>query len=284
MSDDETNEFSLVVDAHVHIHDCYPLGAFLDAAEANLAAAARGPRFEGILMLTETFRDDAFGRLAAAASSGRAPEGGAGWRIEPTSEPESVRATAADGRSVFLVAGRQVAAAEDLEVLLLGTDARLPDGLPLRRILDLAEERGVLRAIPWGPGKWFFDRGRIVSEVLRDAPRDRFFLGDESARPVFWPTPRHFVEARHLGIRVLRGTDPLPFPREARRAGSYGFRLRGPSVAARPAESLRRLLADPGTELHDFGVRETPGAFVRNQVAMQLRKRARRRARDRSED
>lgn len=260
---------AILVDAHVHLHDCFPLGRFLDAAHRNFSLRARGADFDGVLLLTEGGRDDAFARLARGASDGA-------WRTEPTGEAVSVRARADDGRTLFVVAGRQVAAAEDLEVLLLATDAHPPDGLPIRKVLDIATERRALHAIPWGPGKWFFARGKLVSELLRSASPTRFFLGDESARPGFWRTPRHFVEARARGIRVLRGTDPLPFPREVTRAGSYGFRLTGPAVGDRPAGTVAEILADPATLPDDFGSRETPLAFVRNQWAMQLRKRARR--------
>lgn len=267
----------IVVDAHVHIHACFSLGAFLDAAYANFRAhAPAGEPFAGVLLLTESAQDDAFGRLAECAAGGPPPPDARGWRFAPAGELVSIRATAPDGRELIVVAGRQVAAAEDLEVLFLATPARPPDGLPIRRLLEIADEVQALRVVPWGAGKWFFARGKLLSEILRAAPPGRFFLGDESARPALWPTPRHFDEARGYGIRVLRGSDPLPFPREVTRAGSYGFSLdaAGPDLA--PAASLSRTLSDPSARIVDFGVRERPLAFVRNQIAMQLRKRTRR--------
>ncbi len=267
---------TIVVDSHVHIHACFPVGMFFDAAYAHLAAASGSRPFVGVLLLTESARDDAFGRLAESAAGGVPLDDARGWRVARTAEAASVRAVSKDGREVLVVAGRQVAASEDLEVLFLGTTARPPDGLPIRRLLEIADEHDALRVVPWGAGKWFFGRGTLLSEILRTASAETFFLGDESARPVFWPTPRHFDEARARGIRVLRGSDPLPFPREVTRAGSYGFTLDAPLSAEAPAAALRALLASASLPLTDFGVRERPLAFVRNQIAMQVRKRTRR--------
>ncbi len=104
------------------------------------------------------------------------------------------------------------------------------------------------------------------------------FLGDESSRPFFWGTPRHFGEARARGLRVLPGTDPLPFPHELGRAGSFGFWAHMAIDPARPAASLKAHLRGPAPEVHPFGRLEGPVLFVRNQIAMQLRKRRRKRA------
>ncbi len=268
---------SVFVDAHVHVHDCFPLGSFLEHAHANFRAAADGAGVDSpsicVLMLAETSRDDAFGRLREASRSGRMPDGAGYWTVRPTGEPTSLCAVKGD-REVLLVAGRQVATREDLEVLLLCTEHRVQDGLPIRRVLDLGSEHGALRVIPWGAGKWFFSRGRLLSEILRSERRESFCLGDEGGRPRFWPTPRHFHEAGSLQIRVLPGTDPLPFPREVGRAGSYGFRVGAALDLAAPAAGIRALLADPKLRIEPYGSREHLLGFLRNQAAMQIRKRA----------
>jgi hypothetical protein len=268
----------IVADAHVHVHDCYPPDRFFDDTWANLAAAAQpaatagGQRaFQGVVCLTETAGDDAFGRFAACARSG---DHFGGWSFAPTADACALRASR-DDRSLFVLAGRQVAAQEDLEVLAIGTTARRADGGPIRDVLAWARAQDALPVVPWGPGKWLFARDALLRALIDESRGAELYLGDESSRPVFWGEPRPFAFARTRGVRNLPGTDPLPFPSERARAGRYGFRIDAALDPERPATSLKRLVRDPATALHAFGRRETPLRFVRNQIAMQLRKRRR---------
>jgi hypothetical protein len=266
----------VLVDAHAHIHRCFDRTGFLDAAERNFReAAARlepGASFDGVLALTECAGDDAFGELWEVAGSPRPRRDG--WLVERRADGISLRLTSGP-RTLILLAGRQVAAREDLEVLMLGTTRRMADGAAISNVLRQAQEWGAVRVIPWGAGKWFFARGRLLSTIMGDADRRDFFLGDEGGRPVFWPEPGHFADARRLGLRILPGTDPLPFPSETARAGSFGAAFPGRLDSDRPGESLLAALRDPATALTPFGALETPLRFVRHQVGMQLRKRRR---------
>ena len=269
-----------LVDAHVHIYPCYDGGAFFDRAYDNFQSAIPASRPKetgtGVLLLTESVRFDYFAdlsRLAAAREPAESYVWG-GWRPTPTGEPCSLR-LANGSRELFLVAGRQVATAEDLEVLMLGTTERVPDGLPIAEVLERAAQLGVVHVIPWGAGKWMFARGRLLSHLIATTPTRDFFLGDESARPVFWPTPSHFAEAARRGIRMLPGTDPLPFDHEVARAGRFGFWLEGAVDAGTPAASLQAALRDPARVVHPYGRLESPGTFLYHQVALQLRKRMR---------
>ncbi len=271
----------VLADAHVHVHGCYPLPTFFDRAYTNLQAAARASGaaggFRGVLLLTEGAGEEAFARFAGLAAAGArggsatAPDLG-GWRFEPTGEDEAIVARNGE-RSLVLVAGRQVAAAEGLEVLCIGTCARMPDGRPIRDVLAWARQCDALPVIPWGAGKWLFGRAALLDELIDGASGAELFLGDESGRPFFWSTPRHFARGSARGIRNLPGTDPLPFPHEAGRAGSFGFRVDAPLDLARPASALKALLRDPNREIATFGELEGAFAFVRNQIGMQLRKR-----------
>jgi hypothetical protein len=266
-------ERPVLLDAHVHIHACYPLASFLDHAHANLEAAA-GESWTGVLALTEAHGENAFLSLREAAESGTMPTGSGNWTVRLTGERISLRVTSGT-RELILLAGRQVRAREDLEVLLLGTDSEVPDGLPIRQLLKIGTERRALRVIPWGAGKWFFSRGKLLSEILQVERPDDFFLGDEGGRPALWPEPRHFREARSRGIRILPGSDPLPFPREVGKAGSYGLQVLGPIDPRAPGASLLALLGGPHATIEPYGRREGAVRFFLNQIAMQLRKRRR---------
>lgn len=268
-----------IVDAHVHLHACYQPDELLDHAYKNLSTAASscGPSSASsalFLLMTECFRDDYFGALYATAHGQDSSRSTSlrEWRAHPTEEDSSVLARSGD-RQIIVVSGRQVACREGLEVLLLGTTRRLPDGLGVREVLTETSSWGVPRVIPWGPGKWLFRRGRLLSELVAEFRSPTLFLGDEGGRPIFWGYPQHFAHAARLGVRDLPGTDPLPFPHDVTKVGRMGFRVPIELDSARPAASLLRVLHQPDTPLQRFAVLESPLRFVRNQIGMQLRKR-----------
>ncbi len=267
-----------VVDAHVHIHPCYEPDELLANAYTNLSAAHAGGAQPGskalFLLMTECAGDDYFGALYGSAQ-GRGDGRGMSlrrWLMAPTGEDSSVLAVSGS-RELFIVAGRQVACREGLEVLVLGTTRRLPDGLPIRHVLSETDSWGVPRVIPWGPGKWLFRRGRLLNELVEEFRKPTLFLGDEGGRPVFWGYPHHFGRAARLGVRDLPGTDPLPFAHDVTKVGRMGFRVRIDLDRARPCASLLDALRQQSTTLERFAVLESPLRFVRNQIGMQLRKR-----------
>jgi hypothetical protein len=266
-----------VVDAHVHIHPCYRPDELLSHAYANLSSVQRsGAEARALyLLMTECAGDDYFGALYALAHGDQSRSEDLplhDWRAMPTEEENSVLAVSGE-RLLYLVAGRQVACREGLEVLVIGTTRRIPDGLPIRDVLAETARWDVPRVIPWGPGKWLFKRGRLLSQLLEEFRRPSLFLGDEGGRPVFWGYPQHFQRAARLGVRDLPGTDPLPFPHDVTKVGRMGFRIRIALDRGRPAASLLDALREPATQLERFAVLESPLRFVRNQVGMQLRKR-----------
>ena len=271
------------VDAHVHLHPCYDPDDLLQNAHDNLAAATEdagaGPRKAYFLLLAECAPDNCFGALSRLAA-GRSGSDGAPaltlrrWTVAPTGEAISVVARQGQ-QALFIVAGRQVACREGLEVLVLGTTHRFADGRPIREVLREADALGVPRVIPWGPGKWFFSRGRLLNALIEEFRKPTLFLGDEGGRPVFWGYPQHFAHAARRGVRDLPGTDPLPFPHDIHKVGRMGFRVPIDLDAARPGESLLRALTEAQTPLERFATLEPPLRFVRNQIGMQLRKRLR---------
>jgi hypothetical protein len=173
------------VDAHVHLHSCYDPDELLQNAYDNLSAVA-GNGGDGtalrayFLLLAECAPDDCFGALRTIAE-GRA-NGSSGlhlrrWTVAPTEESISVVASLGQ-RELYIVAGRQVACREGLEVLVLGTTHRFADGRPIRDVLREADTLGVPRVIPWGPGKWFFSRGRLLHDLIAEFRKPTLFLGD----------------------------------------------------------------------------------------------------------
>jgi hypothetical protein len=273
----------VLVDAHVHVYGCFDTDNFLDQAYFNFKVAARRlgrSQFIGVLMLTETLNDHYFSSFAALADAG--PEmkntGNIGrWSFDKTKELCSLLATKNDVE-LFLIAGRQVVTAENLEVLILGTEKTFPDGMPIRTLLQKAASMDALHVIPWGAGKWLFRRGRLLSNLIAGRTTDGFYLGDQGGRPMFWPTPSHLRQAEEFGIRILPGTDPFPFSDEVGRVGSFGFLIDASLDPLNPAATLKESLRNPQVKLTRFGQLQNSPRFFQNQLRMQIRKRRRRQA------
>ncbi len=263
---------SVLVDAHVHFYPCFDQEVFLQQASRNFArAAARLGRDDatGVLLFTEGAGDHFFRQFRDSA--GDPPR--AGWSFRRTEEEDSLLAIENNVVRMVFVAGRQIVAAEDLEVLAIGAAGDFPDRKPIAETVEAVRAAGALPVIPWGFGKWWFARGKLLDQLLLVQDPGEFFLGDNRARLHGTPRPGQFVRAEERGIRVLPGTDPLPFPDQARKAGSYGFTFEGGLDPDRPTASLRNRRRDPETRLRAYGRGEGIVPFLRNQIAMQKRKR-----------
>jgi hypothetical protein len=269
----------LIIDGHVHIHDCFDISRFIGSAFSNCLQAALDLGCDRshvpVLLLTEGRRQRVFRRIKEETMKGNmriSDEQTGGYRAIATEEEESLRIQRTDGTFLCLISGRQIVTAERLEVLALATVSEIPDGLPLEGTVAAVEKGGALPVIPWGFGKWIGRRGDILKRFLENAPCSSFFLGDNGGRPAFLPEPALLSFGRGRGIRILPGSDPLPFPSENDRAGSFGFTLRVPLDSDRPAHGIRTALDDPAGRPEPYGRAETPFRFLRNQVAMQIMK------------
>lgn len=262
----------ILCDGHVHIHPCYDLEKFFKAAIINFKSetdkVAHGMEPAGVLWLTESKNAHCFKQLSGKLARIQIP----GWTFRPTLENNSLLGTTSAGDHIFVVAGRQIVTAEKLEVLALGTDQDIEDGRPIREVLSLVTENGALAVIPWGAGKWWGKRGVLLHSLLLENAKNSFFLGDNGGRPRLWSYPPLLHECTRLGIRILSGSDPLPFADEALRPGSFGFRLQGGLDAERPATSIINRLRDPAEQIAPFGRHMGLARFVRNQVGLRLQK------------
>ena len=230
---------TFVADAHVHVYAVHDPGALFRHAAHNLGrlATAAGGDATRAVFLTE--RGDC--RAFAELSSGRMRP--AGCHVNSTRDALALHLDCAEG-ALYLIAGRQMATRERLEVLALGLAEPLPDGLSLAEAVAAVQEAGALAVIPWSPGKWLFERGRALARLVDSADPERLLLADSSLRPRGTPEPGLFARARAHGMRVIAGTDPLPLPGEERLVGSYAVVCHGDFDAEQPASSARRLLCD----------------------------------------
>ena len=264
-----------LVDGHVHLHACFDTEKFFRAADDNFEAAGRALGLPeapgGILLFAESAGTHRFKELQRLAGDPVS----SGLDIESTGEEPSLLVAPAGGNPMMVVAGRQLVTAEDLEVLALGCTSDLPDGRLIGATLDLVREVGAIPVIPWGFGKWHSNRRRALLELLQQRAPGKFFLGDNGGRAALLSLSPLFRSAAESGIRNLPGSDPLPFAREAQRAGSYGFVFNEQLDPEAPATDLLRQLARSESGLRTYGSGLGARAFLLNQVGMQIRKRLR---------
>lgn len=267
----------IIVDAHVHIYDCFDVDYLLDSALANFrAAAARNGAHTGLcscfLLLAESRSCSWFERVTDAAGDGQSARGkSANWSFSLSAEKGSLAAARKTSPNdiMHIVAGRQVVTSEKIEVLGLFDNRFVGDGLPLSETVSAIRSNDGLAVLPWGVGKWFGRRGKIIKNYIGQHRNSDLFLGDNGGRPVFWPTPLLFDVARQRDILVLPGSDPLPVPREAGRTGSYGFYIhQDMQSSATPARDLKNIIRSRDKEIHPFGRLQKSLTFLMNQVQM----------------
>ena len=263
----------VLFDGHVHLHPRFDLAEGLRSALGNFRRVQDSMNTPDqcvlCLSITETNGSRDLERLRGALERGRLPQ----WGCHSTQDG-SLWLEYTDGPEVLVLPGRQVATAERLEILALACTADVPDGLPLAEALDHALAADAIAVIPWGFGKWFAARGRVVSKSLRRAQRRTVFLGDNGGRLAITPPPRLFEWAHHHDILILAGSDPLPLARQERRIASYGSFLPGEVDVSTPMADIKRLIRNLEAQPDTFGRRTALPFFVANQVAMQIRKRA----------
>lgn len=263
----------VLVDGHVHFHPGFDEGRFFAAAARNFERAARvldlPPDTPGVLVLTESTGTDHFSGLAARAGSGAV----GGPVVATTGEESSLRILLpGSGGPLLVVAGRQLQTAEGLEVLGFPLRPGIPDGLPIRAALAAVTDQGAAAVIPWGFGKWWFARGRLLRRLTGER-LPRFLLADTGHRPGWFPVPNHMREARTRGAPVLTGSDPLPLAGQESRAGSSCFRVDMADATRAPGRALVQALGFLAGQPEQVDRRPGPVTFLRTQVAMQRRKR-----------
>jgi hypothetical protein len=242
----QSNFEKLVIDGHVHFHECFDEAQFFAAAYANLSRQSAGTP---TLFLTEMAGQHVFARWLS---------GSAAWPVTVTGEPFSLLL----GHKLLVIAGRQIVTSERIEVLAVGCIEDIVNDLPLDATIEAVREAGAVPVLPWGVGKWSGERGRLIADA---AARHRVLLGDNAGRPVGWPQPELFRQ--HV---VLAGTDPLQLRSEQERVGTYGFVLEGQFNSELPVSAIVSALEKLTQRPTSFGRRVGPFSFLRQQLGLRL--------------
>lgn len=256
----------IAVDGHLHIYPAYDIQTLFRNLIQNLGRLAvvaqdgeTGPRNVcKLAFLAESREHDFFSRLQNQDKSIMVH----GLEVTHGPDPLCVTVGIPGSGQVCLVAGRQIVTSERLEIIALAMRTKIPDGLPVRVLIEKVVAAGGIPVLPWSPGKWLFARGRMVRDLMTNNQGQVLCLGDTTLRPTMWPEPRLMQLARESDWAVIPGSDPLPFAGEERYAGTYGFVCQGAFDDARPVVSMRQILDGAGT-LTPMGKRCSPWTMLR---------------------
>ena len=245
-------------DGHFHLYPCYdPAGAISNLIEnlGLLAQSARGPGREDdvfkIAFLAESKQHDYFHKILKKEIDFRP----AGFEISAGPEEHCVSFSKQGKTLLSIAAGRQIVARERLEILGLGMETIVPDGLPAEEADEKVIAAGALPVLAFSPGKWLFKRADIVRRLAEKKFPRPLLIGDSALRPLGWSAPEIMRRAGASKIAVLPGSDPLPLPGDEKYAGCYGFVYRGPFDASKPLASIKEIIAGRPAEIFPAGRR-----------------------------
>jgi hypothetical protein len=256
------------VDAHVHFHRQHLVVPTLEAALANFIAleVPGATSSSGILLLAQSNRERIYEWIRTQERIG-------GWSVSAVPAESQCLRLRGEAGEALVVCGRQIVAEPGLEVLALGTDQDIDDGLGLERTLRAAHSVGAIPVLPWGFGKWNGRRGQRIREQLSSPCVASLWFGDNGGRLRSLPRPPLLDEAERRGFGVLPGSDPFPFGGDYRRVGGFGCWLEQEPDSTRPWESIRSALGGARGSPEPYG--QTAGwiAFGLRQSWMQVHKR-----------
>ncbi len=266
----------ILVDAHVHIYDCFNIDLLLDSALSNFQEVATeyagdDTSLSYMLLLTEGPKESWFQNLSAQLAVRQQSKITAHWSAKTGGDDNSLLVVHNDypEQQIHIVAGHQVVTTENIEVLALFMPKALREGLSLPATVAMIQQAGGIPVLPWGVGKWLGKRGKIIKKFLLNQDHGHLFVGDNGGRPQFWPTPNNFHVAQKTGVAVLPGSDPLPLASEAARVGSFGFLLQDHGLAAAsPPAYLKKALLSPQLTISPFGSLQKSRLFFANQMRL----------------
>jgi len=256
---------TIICDAHVHIYPQFDFNAAFTCSLNNFSALIKTQKLPldtiAVWLLTEGHHYNFFSQPPALP----------GYQIEKTPEKESLAVVdSSTGKPVlYILAGRQLVSSDKLEICALGTTATLPDRtMNTQATITWVLEHDGVPALNWAPGKWFFARGKIVSSIIDNNSPEQLLISETTMRPTFWTTPSLMKKALYKGMKVLAGSDPLPFPGEEKLLASYSSVMSGVFDPANPAKSVKSLLLNPGASIHNVGKRSGTFEFAKRQYGI----------------
>jgi hypothetical protein len=267
----------IIIDGHVHLYKEESLSEVLDYADRNFGNVAGKTNYNDkstdIILLADTKRTDWRRKLVEKIRlSKRTYFMTKEWKICGTKEDESLCAYRENVRYIYIVFGQQIVSKENIEILAICTNYKYDDGKKLEGIISSIFNNEDIALLPWGFGKWSFQRKQIVKNVT-SFYNSNLLVGDNGGRPIIQRTPKILREAENIGTRVISGSDPLPLKGENRRIGAFGTIIEAEIDKDRPAASLKDILKNENIRSFGYGKQMNIFSFVRNQFLIRMNKR-----------
>ncbi len=227
----------LIVDTHVHIYPFYEIHKALDAVLKNFNALSSDA--VKVACLTERYDCHVYDDLATNSKNlvGDAFD----IAVSNTGHSLKIKSTST-GQDFCLLPGQQIITSENLEILSLNCPQRVEEGLPARQTIENVIKNNGVPVVAWGLGKWIGKRGGVVKDLLNTFTPEQLAVGDTTMRPYGWFMPLIMRQAKAKGFKIIFGSDPLPFPGEECRPGSYATEISSSASDKRPREVIANML------------------------------------------
>lgn len=229
-------------DGHFHLYPCHEPKSAISNLINNLnlmAKSARGLEQEEdvfkIAFLAESKQHDYFHKILKNEIDFKP----VGFEVSAGPEEHCVSFNKQGKQELCLVAGRQIVTRERLEILGLGMEEIVLDGLHAEEAVERVIAAGGLPVLAFSPGKWLFKRGKIAF-ALAERHQNNLLIGDSALRPLGWCEPEIMRRAKG---KILPGSDPLPLPGDEKYAGCYGFVYQGSFDISKPLTSMKEIIA-----------------------------------------
>jgi len=265
---------ALAIDGHVHLYEAYDLKIAVEKGIENLTNGMRSRSVSVIPIWLLVERSDAnfFDRMYQSPEHYHVN----GIQFEPGQDRLTIIVRKDNRPILYIFAGRQLVTKEGLEILSLISNYTVADR---QKTMDEAIEgikiAGGIPALNWAPGKWFFQRGKVIERLLQQRSVEEIFIGETTLRHNLWPEPKLIRFARRKGFPIIAGSDPLPFPGEEHGIGSFGFMIQGEFDDANPAHSLKEIMEKNRATIQTIGHRNDVFTFARRQFKIMNEKRTR---------
>jgi len=251
---------TLYIDGHIHFYDNFSPEMFFKFAKDNFSKYNKNnEKNQNILLFSEGKQNDFF----SSFKNNKDIYNNIGYSFVGTDEDNSLLVKKDNVELFYIIQGRQIS---------IGTTDIIEDGKPAINVIDELMKQKKPAVLTWGFGKWLFKREKIVYNLIKDKQSPYLFIGDNSARPVFWGTPKLYKYAKKKDYKIINGSDPLPLSSEENKPASFGFYITGEFDKNKPAESLIKLLIQDELKINFFGKRDGIIKFFSRQIKMFLKK------------
>ena len=265
---------ALAIDGHVHLYEVYDLKKAIESGVRNLNDHSKKISSNVIPVWLLVERSDAsfFDQIYQSPQDFE----NNGLKFNKGNDELTI-IVEQDGEPIlYIFAGRQMVTKEGLEVLSIISNLNIPDRQKsIDEVIQNVKDSGGIPTLNWAPGKWFFNRGKVIARQIQEKSTNEIFIGETTLRNTLWPEPKLVKQARKKGFPIIAGSDPLPFKGEEQGIGSFGFLIEGKFDPKNPAQSLRDLMNSKGKDVQIIGKRNDIFTFARRQYKIMREKRLR---------